>query len=116
MNLLTSILVSLMFSSPVIYVSTEPQPQLKTLMNIPSEMLRIAECESNSKQFNNDGSVLISPTNDVGLFQLNIHSHKSNWERLGIDVYTLEGNIKYAMLLYEESGTKHWYMSSSCWR
>lgn len=78
------------------------------------EFVRIASCESTLKQFNDDGTVLISHTNDKGLFQVN-HIHWNDAIRLGIDLDTIDGQIAYAKHLKEKNGTKDWFMSKKCW-
>lgn len=74
----------------------------------------IARCESGLRQFNDDGTPLVSRTSDVGVMQIN----QVHWERaktLGIDIYTLEGNVAYASILASSGGTRDWYMSRHCW-
>ena len=80
-------------------------------------MQQIALCESGKRQFNDDGSVLRGGYNpqDVGIFQINEHYHLQRSKDLGLDIYTLEGNIGYALLLYQENGTRDWNWSKSCW-
>jgi len=78
---------------------------------------RIAWCESKLKHFNEDGSVLrgeITPK-DVGIMQINEYYHKDTAERLGINIYTLEGNMAYAKWLYGREGSTPWAPSSKCW-
>lgn len=86
---------------------------------VKKEMLLIAKCESGNKlhphgrQFNEDGTVLISKTSDIGIFQIN-QVHWPEAEELNIDIKTIEGNIEFAKLLYQRSGFKPWYMSNNC--
>ncbi len=80
-------------------------------------LIAIATCESGLRQYNKDGSVLkgrIVPT-DTGIFQISLKHHKKRLDKLGIDVFTLKGNIKYAKMLYKENGTKDWLASKKCW-
>lgn len=79
-----------------------------------SEFVEIAKCESSLRQYNEDGTVLISKTSDKGIMQIN-QVHWESAESLGIDLDTLEGNIEYAKLLKEKNGTGDWYMSQHCW-
>lgn len=64
-------------------------------------MLPVAECESNLRQFNTDGSVLMGGGggNYIGIFQIGIQ-----WVDLAssmeMDVYTIEGNVAFARWLY----------------
>ena len=80
-------------------------------------LIDVAYCESGIVQFNNDGTVLrgfINPQ-DVGVMQINEKYHLETSIRLGIDIYTLEGNLEYARFLYETQGTRPWEYSSHCW-
>lgn len=75
-------------------------------------MLRIAECESNTRQFYASSTKTVrSPTSDSGLFQIN-----DIWipeaERLGIDIHTPEGNIAMAKHIREVQGLQAW----SCYK
>lgn len=81
-------------------------------------MRLIAKCESGLRQFNSDGSVLRGLVNshDVGLFQINEDYHLAAAISLGIDIYTLEGNIAYALWLVENQGYAPWIHSNHCHR
>lgn len=78
------------------------------------QFINISRCESGLKQFNEDGSVLLSKTSDKGLFQIN-QVHWQTAKDLGIDINTIEGNIAYAKLLKEKNGTVDWKASKHCW-
>lgn len=77
--------------------------------------VRIAECESGMRQFNDDGTVLVSKTGDVGVLQINIKAHLQTALQMGIDIDTLEGNIAYAKYLKEKNGLSPWSASEHCW-
>jgi hypothetical protein len=80
-------------------------------------MVDIAKCESQFTQFNKDGSVhrgRINPA-DVGTFQVNESYHLKESEKLGLDIHTVSGNLKYARHLYENEGVDPWSASSPCW-
>lgn len=100
-----------------VYVQ-EPQPQVLTLeQKIGNEvLLDIAYCESTLRQFNSKGEVLRGVQNDqdVGLFQINEHYHLKRSIELGIDIYTEDGNIEFAKLLYKEQGARPWKWSAPC--
>lgn len=79
-------------------------------------MNRIAFCESSSQQFNEDGSVVKNPTSSaIGVFQVMESIHGQRAKDLNLDIRTTEGNIAYAIVLYNESGTVPWNSSSACW-
>ncbi len=47
--------------------------------------------------------------------QINEKYHLEESKRLGYDIYSLEGNVKYAKYLYDKEGAKPWLSSSVCW-
>jgi len=65
----------------------------------------IAWCESGWQ------TKVISPTNDVGIFQINLTAHGRSVEYWQ-DPYE---NIEYALELYKKNGFKDWVMSEHCW-
>ena len=87
------------------------------VQNVPYILKKIAWCESKGLQFNVDGSVYRGKQNpkDVGRFQVNEHYHLEESKRLGIDIYTLEGNTEYSLRLYKKNGTRDWNWSKWCW-
>lgn len=80
-------------------------------------MAEVSKCESRYRQFSADGSILRGVVNgqDVGVMQINEYYHLKRAKKLGMDVRTLEGNLDYARLLYEEEGTRPWKASAPCW-
>jgi len=80
-------------------------------------MAEIARCESRFKQFDTDGSIHRGVVNDqdLGVMQVNEHYHGKTARTLGLDLYTIQGNVAYAKYLYEKEGTKPWASSSPCW-
>lgn len=80
-------------------------------------MRRIAFCESANRQFDNDGSVLRGrvDSRDMGMFQINSYYHGELAQRKGLDIATVEGNIDYAIDLYDREGTRPWNSSKPCW-
>lgn len=80
-------------------------------------MIDVARCESQFRQNNPDGSTLRGRVNsqDVGVMQINEKYHAATALKLGIDLYTIEGNMDYARYLYETQGTAPWVHSSKCW-
>lgn len=82
-----------------------------------SVLTRIARCESSFRQFDSSGNILRGKVNkkDIGVMQINEQFHAAKARSLGIDLYTLQGNLKYAALLYKEQGTAPWNSSEGCW-
>ena len=81
-------------------------------------MAEIVKCESRFRQFNSDGSAFRGIVNnqDVGIAQVNEFYHAKRAKKLGYDIYSVEGNMAYAKLLYEEEGTDPWISSAPCWK
>jgi hypothetical protein len=42
-----------------------------------------------------------------------VHRHEAR--KLGFDIDTLKGNLRYAFHLYKQEGTRPWRASRSCW-
>lgn len=80
-------------------------------------MAEIAKCESRFRQFDKDGNAFRGIVNnkDVGVMQINEYYHLKRAKKLGIDIYTVEGNLKYGRLLYSEEGADPWSSSAPCW-
>ena len=80
-------------------------------------MAEVARCESRFRHFNKNGNIIRGEVNaeDVGVMQINEHYHSDTADKLGISLYTLEGNVDYATYLFEKQGTSPWLASSKCW-
>jgi hypothetical protein len=80
-------------------------------------MTRIAKCESRNRQVNKSGGVIRGEKNtyDVGVMQINELYHAETAKKMGINLYSLDGNVRYARYLYEKQGTKPWMSSAPCW-
>ncbi len=80
-------------------------------------LAEIAKCESSFRQYGKDGKALrgIVNSDDVGVMQINTHYHEDDAEKLGINIYTLQGNLEFAKVLYGKYGDKPWVHSSPCW-
>ncbi|MCX6713954.1 MAG: hypothetical protein NTV48_02510 [Candidatus Vogelbacteria bacterium] len=79
--------------------------------------LRIAKCESNFQQYDENGNIVrgkVNP-NDAGVFQINEKYHLRRSQGLNLDIHTTKGNIEYAMWLMKNEGNKHWNWSKPCW-
>ena len=81
------------------------------------QLVKIAECESHFRQFSKNGNVQRGEKNryDVGVMQINELYHADDASALGLDIYTLDGNVAFARHLYEKFGDKPWKSSSACW-
>ena len=80
-------------------------------------LAKVAFCESSFAQFGKDGKVLRGEevASDVGVMQINEHYHGETAKKLGMDLYTLEGNMAYAKYLYQKNGLSDWEASKPCW-
>lgn len=78
----------------------------------------IAFCESNYRQFTDDKETVLRGLHnplDVGIFQINEKYHLEKSKSLDFDIYTIEGNIDYALWLIKHEGAQHWKWSEPCW-
>ncbi len=80
-------------------------------------LAEVARCESEFRQFGSNGKVLrgVAVAEDVGVMQINERYHLAQSKKLGMDIYTLNGNLAYGRYLYEKQGAKPWMASSPCW-
>ena len=120
-----SLLVSAAFSSGASLVPPQPfVPAAETIQEYVADyfydapiMVKIAKCESTFRQFDKNGSIHRGKVNraDLGVMQINEYYHGDTALKLGIDLYSIEGNVEYARYLYEKEGTKPWLSSAKCW-
>ena len=80
-------------------------------------LISVAKCESEFKQFDEKGNVIRGIANraDVGIMQINEFYNADDAAKLGMNIYELDGNIKFAKWLYGKYGTKPWTASKPCW-
>jgi len=80
-------------------------------------LIDIARCESQIRHFDSAGAVLRGEINsdDIGVMQINTRYHQGDADELGIDIYSLDGNLEYAKYLYEKQGVRPWKASMPCW-
>ncbi len=78
----------------------------------------IAHCESGGHQYGPNGEVLRNKINHsvVGLFQINERLHGAVARKLGLNIYTPQGNTAYARYLLQKQGTSPWLASKKCWK
>ena len=103
-------------------VQQMPQAQtveqyVKTYFAKEPIMYAIAGCESHYHQYDANGSISRGIVNnlDVGVMQINEHYHAATAAKLGLDLYTMQGNAAYAQYLYDREGTAPWSSSEPCW-
>lgn len=80
--------------------------------DIPA-LIPVIACESQFIHYHKDGSVLqgrVTPA-DTGVTQINTDIHGERLKKLGLDASDLTDNLKYARILYEESGVTPWVCS-----
>lgn len=91
-----------------------PQNGGLVMQGAPAIMIKIADCESRLRQYDDQGNVLRGPTKDIGLFQI-----APLWiptaQKLGYDIFTERGNVEMALYIYHNYGTHPWYSSAKCW-
>ncbi len=116
----TFVLLFFLIGTPASVAASEKPEDVTAIVenyfkDIP-EMIEIARCESNLRQFTDTGNVLRGAGGDtVGLFQFHEVAHSSLAKRLGYDLATLKGNLDYAKHVYDTEGTTPWRFSAYCW-
>lgn len=77
----------------------------------------IAWCESRFRHLTPEGEIFRGKVNnsDIGVMQVNTYYHEEKAEALGLDLYSLSGNLAYAQYLFDREGTKPWNSSRPCW-
>ncbi len=77
-------------------------------------MVAKLKCESGYRQFDSDGTILLSPTMDVGVGQINLKYHLKESQRMGLDIInSADDNLTFARHLYDEVGSTAWYAPST---
>ena len=104
---------------PTTVTKTQPSKFSSTsISQLPADIVLpiIAKCESGGRQFDSHGNVITNlKTMDVGKWQINLGYHSVEAKRLGIDLYTEEGNEKFARILFARNDTRDWSASRYCW-
>jgi hypothetical protein len=80
-------------------------------------LIKIADCESDFRQFDENGNPLKNAqgSSATGVMQIISSIHKAPAKELGYDINTLEGNLGYSLYLYNTQGTAPWNESKNCW-
>jgi hypothetical protein len=108
-------------STEIVSTSTTKQASIESKVKVYFSdapiMQKIAYCESRNRQYDKDGSIFRGVVNnkDVGIFQINERYHLSDSKKMGVDIYSVDGNMEYARHLYESQGTQPWSSSRPCW-
>jgi hypothetical protein len=91
---------------------------------------RISACESTGnpngipRQFLSDGSILwgndpktgLPIHRDVGATQINSWVWLTTAQKMGDDLFTLQGNVTFAKYLFDTYGSAPWSASRGCWQ
>lgn len=100
---------------PAYKVEIVPVAHGEEVSPMVKELLAVAWCESGLRHYLPDGSVIVSKTHDVGVFQINLAAHGEELKQLNLDPYDFEDNVHYAVILYLRNGLRDWSMSRGCW-
>lgn len=76
----------------------------------------IARCESGSKDFDGRGRPVKNPRSSAtGRHQIMFSVHGLKARKMGINLKTPIGNLRYAQYLFSTEGTRPWAASRACW-
>lgn len=106
--------ISLLVAASLFNITPEEAVIARFFPDAPEARI-VAMCESNLIHSTKDGILKNHQgSSATGLFQImdSIHGHTA--KRLGLDIYTLEGNAQYARYLYDKHGWKPWLASNDC--
>lgn len=53
---------------------------------------------------------------DIGVFQINDYFHEKRTQELELNIYNVDDNLRYGMILLFEQGVTPWRASASCWK
>lgn len=117
---MNTLIISVLLGSHLTIINPSP-PSRPTLA---PELLPICSCESVGvpdavpQHFNKDGTVIRGKVNsdDIGMCQINLKYHKAVADKMDLDLFKEDDNIKYANYLYNKQGTKPWNWSKKCWQ
>ena len=131
MKLLMGLLALISIGDTVYYEAPQETPQVVQIEVMPSQLARIADCESGLRDKNNkaiegsathfdeNGNVKVGEwstyTTDVGKYQIALEYHQETAESMGLDLMKEQDNEKYARYLYKKYGARPWSASKKCW-
>lgn len=81
------------------------------------QIIKVAECESSLRQYDNTGNILRGVQNpaDIGVLQINESIHSKELTGTTTNIYIANGNILFAKYLYNQFGLQPWLASKKCW-
>jgi flagellar capping protein FliD len=99
------------------FTQAESEAKVRTFFKDTPVMTEIARCESEFRQYTDNGNVLRggSANGMIGVFQFFESIHTPIAKELGFDLATLDGNLAYAKHLFQSEGTNPWEPARSCW-
>jgi len=99
-----------------VFVLLHPQLAYAQPM-MPAVLLEVAQCESGQQQFYPNGKLVRDSVTGkhIGFFQIGLQ-HEKEATSMGYNIRTEEGNISYALFMYETQGLQPWLASyKDCW-
>lgn len=96
---------------------TKKRIQEEINKELPGIFLKVAQCESQTRQYNSRKEPLVGlvDPSDTGIFQINKRYHQAQAEALGLDLDLPIDNIAFAKWLYKNQGLAPWSASKFCW-
>ena len=85
-------------------------------IELPLVLQQIALCEAGADQHKDNGKLIRSRTNDIGIMQINLKVHFQQATKAGYDIFNPNGNMAYGLWLYQKHGLAPWYASRACWK
>ena len=105
-----------MAAATVAEAKVNVETQVRKYFSAYPVLINIAKCESRMRHLDEKGRLLKNPKSSAsGVMQIMLSYHKEPAARLGLDLATLDGNLRYALHLYKNEGTRPWNASRHCW-
>lgn len=104
-------------STPTVLVAATTEDIVRSTFKDTPTLIAIANCESHFRHVDKDGQILrgVANSDDIGVMQINEIYHLEKAKKLGLDIYSLDGNMKYAQYLFDKEGGAPWNASKKCW-